>query len=550
MMDNDMEMPRDELNRPTQNLEGLPDELLLKILGYLRPNTRFYPTDIVYLLREVDAEGIRSLLDTCLTSKQLRRVAQPLLYKTVHFWGWGEYFDDEGQEEEEDEEASNSISPGIVHQLTCLLRTIRVRPDLARSVKIIRSPYRLGRKRQDSEWLKEEKAMEKATKEAIDADLTGMVRELSNPYTANLWTKMFHVTPGQAQMLLLLWLSPNVLELTLGTYDGSLCQLLGLELASNVPDFHGYKRLDTININTDEGTMPHPGGRKIASSSYPNPEPYDDLISSFECLPALRHYRHDYPTDVHGVLSRSSIRLDFRGYGLRNLRTLHLVDCLISMEQILDTVRSCHFLTEFRFRPANMVINPNDANEVTHLDFASLCEALGQSKYTLRYLYLSMGRNNSYVSYVDTYTTLAAGTLVGFSGLQTLVVPAAILTRGSEKVNPDDFHFDERNLQVISHIPTSIVSLGLSNEQLYRTREEDEYKSLAREAIAQLASGLGRLPKLQAIHMLHPHRSGIVFSQEFQHRCAKEGIEYVVKASLLDDEFLLRYYGVSEYSDA
>ncbi|KAI4938247.1 hypothetical protein J4E85_000686 [Alternaria conjuncta] len=80
-----------------------------------------------------------------------------------------------------------------------------------------------------------------------------MVQGLFNPIVAGIWEREFKGAPEKAQMTLLLWLSPNVSELTLGTYNGSLSRILGLELGSSRPS--QFVKLTTINVITDSFIM-------------------------------------------------------------------------------------------------------------------------------------------------------------------------------------------------------------------------------------------------------------------------------------------------------
>ena len=410
-----------------------------------------------------------------------------------------------------------------------------MRPHLAKHIKHIRSTYGLGRAMQDCLWTKN------AMRKAIDAGQPAMVERLSNSHTADLWTKMFNDTPAQAQIMLLLWLSLNVSELTLYTYDGPLSRILGLELSSNVPNFHKYAKLDTINIDgvNEDDDVAHP--------AYPEPESYDSCISILEALPAMRHYRHNHPKNILGVLQMSVKRPPFRDEVLANLQSLHLVDCQITMEQMFRTLQPCRSLSDFRFRAANMAFDRMSEDEITHLDFVGICEALMPSKQTLRYLYLSMGNGPHTVRNVGTYNTLAAGTLKEFDRLETLIVPAAILTITSEKVDPDleNFHFQEDNLQIIDHLPASVVLLGLSNDQTGQFFEENDHKWLAREAAAQLARGLVQLPNLQAVHILESQSSQIVYPRELQDRCVEDEIDFVIEKWMEDDRLMVKHYGIT-----
>ena len=536
-MDDDTTISLVSSNEVAPNLATLPLELRIKIFRYLRPSTRFLPKTVVTKLKEEDDRGIWDLLILCVTSSRLLEAARPLLYEAINIVGRPYYSDDEDDKDEEELKGADSddddISACMIRQLTCLLRTLSIHPHLAKYIKQIRSIYHLGRQTQGCRWTTN------AMRKAIDAGQPAMVERLSNPHTADLWTKKFNDTPAQAQIMLLLWLCPNVSELALYSYDGPLSRILGLELSPNVPNFHNYARLATINLDNfhGEGIEKHP--------DFPEPETYDTCISTLDALPALRHFRHDTPMDVMGVLQAGVERIPFNGEMLSKLTTLHLIDCQISMGQVLRTVRPCRVLSDFRFRACAMAINRTDEDEITHLDFAGICKALVQSKETLRYLCLSMGSGVHQVGNVGTYNTLAAGTLEEFDKLKTLVVPAAILTETSEKIDPGDFHFDDVDLQIIHSLPSSVVFLGLSNDQIGRFHGNHNHRWLAREAAAQLARDLARLPNLQAVHILQP-RPDVEYPNELHICCAQDEIELVIEETLVDDEIMMKHYGITK----
>jgi len=217
---------------------------------------------------------------------------------------------------------------GVVRQLTRLLRTIKMRSELAEYIQVIRCNQSLARRTEEDGLDEQQEYMVLAIEEAIDEGLPTMVQGLFNPIVAGIWEREFKGAPEKAQMTLLLWSSPNVSELTLGTYNGSLSRILGLELGSSRPS--QFVKLATINVITDSYILndDHKGVR----CTYPEPESYDDCIATFRYRPALEHYRHREPYDIQrALLGLEAVRLPFEGDGLRNLSTLHLVDCHLSM---------------------------------------------------------------------------------------------------------------------------------------------------------------------------------------------------------------------------
>ena len=440
-MDDDVVMSGDDPNQTALNLATLPTEILDRIFGHLRPDIRPLNLpkhcDSSWLIDNDDDRTKRKTLHSlCQTTKLLQKSATPLLYADIHIVGWR-------QERRVRHNAAEAMPREVpmfegdrVRQMTRLLRTISSRLDLAKHVQVIRCNQTLARRSKEVGLEEQEEDLELAMKEAIVAGLPAIVRNLFklrvkgpwcdqlNLRAEGLWCDQFNRTPEKAQMTLLLWLSPNVSELTLETYNGSLSQMLGLELGSSIPCL--YEKLATVNIITGDFILSV--DRDGLNCIMPEPESYDDRIAIFRYLPALKHYRHRGPDDVHhNLLGPEALRLAFEGDGLQNLSTLHLVDCKLSTEQIVMTVQSCHRLVEFRFRLLFMTRygGADDIDQV--LDFSSICEALLQSKDTMRYLSLSNSKTEGQLT-DQSCTTLAVGTLNKFTKLQTLLVPAMTLT--------------------------------------------------------------------------------------------------------------------------
>ena len=457
-MDDDVVMSWDGPNQAAPNLTTLPTELLDKIFGHLRPNIRLSNLprrcDQSWLKHNDDDRAKRKGLHSlCRTTKRLRKSATPLLYTDIHVVGW--------RKEKKMRQAFGPEAPfefsmdeqGIVRQLTRLLRTFKERSELAKYIQVIRCNQSLARRTKEDGLDEQHDDMVLAIEEAIDEGLPTMVQGLFNPIVAGIWEREFRGVPEKAQMTLLLWLSPNVSELTLGTYSGSLSRLLGLELGSS--RLSQFVKLATINVITDSFILndDHNGVRCL----YPEPESYDDCIATFRYLPALEHYRHREPYDIQrALLGLEAVRLPFEGDGLRNLSTLHLVDCHLSMQQIIMTVGSCYRLRGFRFQLGflSSYDEPDDTELV--LDCGGICEALLQSKDTLRYLSLSPidARSSD-----QSCSTLAVGTINKFTKLQTLLVPAMILTETPITITytSEEAHWDptlDFQLRVVESLPT------------------------------------------------------------------------------------------------
>ena len=546
-MDDDVVMSWDDPNQTALNLTTLPTEILDKIFGYLRPDIRLFnlpkDDDTSWLADNNDDRAKRKgLYSLCQTTKRLRKSATPPLYTDIHVVGWRK----ERQIMQWPGSAAHELPMdelSVVRQLTRLLRTLKEQSKLAKYIQVIRCNQTLARLLKEDGLEEDAEDVVLAMKEAIEEGLQDMVQNLFNPIATRLWHDEFKRIPEKAQLTLLLWLSPNISELTLNKYNGSLSRILGLELGSSKPG--QFAKLATINVITDRYILndDFDGVR----DTYPEPESYDDRIATFRYLPALEHYRHRQPYDIHReVLGREALRLPFEGDGLRNLSTLHLVDCHLSTQQIIMTVRPCYRLREFRFSLGHLTLYDELDDTERVLDFGGLCEALLQNKDTMRYLSLSARQAD--VQFRDqSLTTLAVVTLNKFTKLQTLLVPAMILTETpititytSEEVEWDPTqHFQ---LRIVESLPTSITLLGLGNEHLWNPSDGSWHLGLTDEASRQLAMGIGRLPNLREVCILHESQRNILYIPDLGDACLQKGIEYVVQDSLEGDEILLKHY--------
>jgi len=553
-MDDDAVMSCDDPNQTTLNLATLPIEVLDRIFGYLRPGIRPLNLpkygDVSWLIDNNDDRMKRKTLHSlCRTTKRLRRSATPLLYADIHIVGWRQ----ERKVRHLPQGTSREVPTGeedCVRQLTRLIRTISSCSHLAEYIQVIRCNQTLARRSKEVGLEQQEEDLVLAMGEAISEGLPAMVQSLFNDQVAGLWHDEFKGTPAKAQLTLLLWLSPNISELTLETYNGDLSRILGLELGSSRPGH--YAKLATINITEDflVKVNDEPDQTDRLNCVFSQPESYDERIATFRYLPALKHYRHRYPDDIHrSLLGPEALRLDFEGNGLRNLSTLHLVDCKISMEQIIMTIRPCHRLVEFRFRLG--CLRPYDERDDMPrvLDFELMCMALLQSKDTMRYLSLSAEKAEGRFS-DQTCTTLAVGTLNEFTKLQTLLVPAMILTETPMIITytSEEAHWDPDltfPLEIVESLPTSITLLGLGNEKLRQPLEGSWHLYIADEANRQLAMGIERLPNLRAVCILHAAQRDIVYIPDLWDACLQKGIEYVVQNSLEGDAIPLKHYEIN-----
>jgi len=183
------------------------------------------------------------------------------------------------------------------------------------------------------------------------------------------------------------------------------------------------------------------------------------------------------------------------------------------------------------------------------LDFELMCMALLQSKDTMRYLSLSAKKAEGRFG-DQTCTTLAVGTLNEFTKLQTLLVPAMILTETPMMITytSEEAHWDPDlafPLEIVESLPTSITLLGLGNEQLRQPLEGSWHLYIADEANLQLAMGIERMPNLRAVCILHAAQRDIVYIPDLWDACLQKNIEYVVQDSLEGDEILLKHYEIN-----
>ena len=91
-------------------------------------------------------------------------------------------------------------------------------------------------------------------------------------------------------------------------------------------------------------------------------------------------------------------------------------------------------------------------------------------------------------------------------------------------------------------MPTSITLLGLGNKHLSRPRDGSLHLELTDKANRHLAIGIGRLPNLRAVCILHAAQPDIVYIPDLWDACLQKGIEYVVQDSLDGDAILLKHY--------
>jgi hypothetical protein len=440
--------------RSPATLNDLPEELLEDIFGRLRPEPTRYAIEDYYtkdIEQDPEQEHYRDarsvgLFAICRTSKRFSRIATPLVFAKLD-------------------------TPDI-SLMTGLIDTFSKRPELANYVTDIASGNLLHNPC---------KAIEAKVEEVLRSQLPTVAAEVWNASTAALWVEDLKKEPKKAQLTLLLALTPNLSHLQLGTYNGTLQKVLGLDFAANIPGFHGYKKLERLDIGTEP--------KRILE-----PESYSQCISTFRHLPALRHYRCLYLRKVGGS------RVEMTGHGLQNLQTLHLCDVRLSIQEITKSVWFCKSLKEFRFR----ALGPY--HFFTHY-FDDLCCALAQSKDSLEYLCVQFGRGllNSRLAW-EGYTP-ARGVFKQFLNLRTLLVPVIALL-GAPTYDPlqgleatwQHFKFNE---DISECLPVSLSFLGLEDTNA-RFSAKRVQRNLVVDAVHQLGRGLHKLPNLQAVYLLDP----------------------------------------------
>jgi hypothetical protein len=496
-----------DLWKPT--LEGLPDELLQGVFEYLQPkrwspllgdNSRPCGRD------DEDRNRNAALGAICQTSKRFLRIATPLFYADVQITAEG---------------------PTACDQMTRLFKTLATHPESANHVTSIHIPRLMSALPE----LSSEEAL--VLKESFESQQTVLLETIWNAHTIELWKGRFMESPQQAQLSLLLWLTPNLSQLTLGTSDESLSRLLGLGFCTNASTFHHYRKLETLELYTDIHEISQEAF--ILNLQYPTTARH--RLSPFGHSPLLRRYIRLAASGAQDALDSSpSLRGAFRDHRLQNLQTLHLIGCRLRIEEVVGTVASCNILREFRYRPRWM----QDSN--TLLNLQPLCNALLQNKDTLRYLYLSLGAREGEIFYFD-YIYPEVGCFRQFDKLHTLVVPVCVLM-GRPVDNVDgtlqQFKFHSPMSQ---YLPGGVTILGLSDEHALFGREQEHQRDLTAEVAELLVGVLGDLPCLRAVHMLHsvpfPRTGGYPILEE---RCIDEDIEFVDHVGLGDMELLARYH--------
>jgi hypothetical protein len=443
--------------RSRATLDDLPEELLEDIFGRLRVKSTRYEID--YNSRYIEQNPEQNpeqehdreatcvgLLAICRTSKRFSRIATPLLFAELD-------------------------NPDI-SQMTGFIETFSERPEIAKYTTYIAF---------QNLFSEPCKSTEAEVEEVLKSQLPTVAARVWKASTAALWVEDLKKEPKRAQLTLLLALTTGLSHLRLGIYSGTLQKVLGLDFAVNAPSFHGYKKLERLDI----GARP--------TTRDPERESYSQCISTFRHLPALRHYRCFYP-------NWKGPRVAITGHGFQNLQTLHLCEVRHSMQDTANSLWFCKRLKEFRFRARR------NSYFMTSF-FEDLCCALAQSKDSLEYLCVQLGngmRNTHLVSrgYVPVH-----GVFKQFLKLRTLVVPLITLL-GAPVHDPSQdrglkatwqrFKFQN---DIDECLPMSLSCLGLEDTNA-RFSEKTVERNLVVDAVHQLRRGLHKLPNLQAVYLL------------------------------------------------
>jgi hypothetical protein len=525
--------------------DTLPVELLELVFGWLRLSRDGHVLGNIYCppgLTDDDKLRRKGLHSLCRTSKTTSRIATPLLYADV---------------------VIGPRSATTICQMNCLFRTLFENIELAKCIQHVVAIHPMGMIQEDFD-LKYVLERMAAIREANLSRQIACARMIWGPAGGDAWTVDLTTSTEQAQVTLLLALSINLRHLTLGTYNGPLRRLLGLHLhAPENTDRHlGIDRqlflqLQSLDMYTNATPFPYRAPTPF-DISFPNTERYMHTISTFKHLPALKHYRHAFPTDF---VADSGGNMEDIPYtpslepALQGLQTLHLVDCSVPMIQIISTVTLCTNLKEFRYRMRNLP-------EV--IDFKNLLAALSLSSHTLEYLYLSKSREMNTKRQLYTVQYLPpAGTLTNFTRLQALIAPLDVIMGGlSDESHPEPpadmgtwstpwtylaksyagFQFP---LAVSECIPSSLQTLGLSDEYC-EIFDRNFARDLDNQACILLSQDIEQLPNLRTIRMIHTkfcwNGDG---HKVLKAKCIERGIDYKYEGDIDDMHLLRQYYAES-----
>jgi hypothetical protein len=526
--------------------DTLPVELLELVFRWLRlsrdghvlGNTQRPPG-----LTDDDKSRRRGLYSLCLTSKKTSHIATPLLYADV---------------------IVGPCSPTTIRQMTCLFRTLFEKFELSKCIQHVVAIHPMGMLHEDLDRDQVPERMA-AISEAKISRQSSCARVIWGRAGGDAWTYDLDTSPEQAQVTLLLALSINLRHLTLGTYYGSLKRLL--ELPPRAPeniarhlgiDRQRFLHLQSLDVYIDTDSFPYNIPTTTLDLYSPEEKRYMDLICTFEHLPALRVYRHASPTDI--VVKFRGDRGDIvytpsLGAACKQLTTLHLIDGIVHMKQIISTVKHCTNLKEFRYRMATLP---------EHIDFKTLFAALSLSSHTLKYLYLSKGRE------VDTkrkpYTVQylpPAGTLVNFTRLLALIAPVDVIMGGLyDESHPKPYANVDNGWEVWTYptisytgfqfplaasecIPSSLRTLGLSDEYC-ESFDENFARDLDNQACILLAQDIEQLPNLRTIRMTYTKFCWNGGGHEvLKAKCEERGIDYKSEEGIDDMDLLRRYYAES-----
>ncbi|KAF1849482.1 uncharacterized protein K460DRAFT_404703 [Cucurbitaria berberidis CBS 394.84] len=325
-------------------LDQLPDELILEIVGHLKPIPAYEARDYLGPCGprfEGNARRTGQILNICLVSKRFWGLAEPILYSSLLLCtaGWHCY-----------------------HSLFCLISALLHKPARATHIRYLEQVQRIV-------WAgKHPRQSQCCHIQGWVADYTVLVQVAKDFWqngSLDEWIQCLRFEPGYALFALVVALSPNVSHLALDNnhwrvplltllfFDRSACPM-------NV-SFHGFPKLKRLCSFADMDRRQH-----------------DPVYGSSQSLrwdlPALRHYQHQ------GAWARGLVPF-------RNLATLRLEDCLLSIQKVALVVHDCPSLQIF-------VCVWFEEPSAWERHWSSLLSALGDTSSTLQQLDLRFGRGD------------------------------------------------------------------------------------------------------------------------------------------------------------
>ncbi|KAF2731118.1 hypothetical protein EJ04DRAFT_16430 [Polyplosphaeria fusca] len=370
------------------NFDSLPDELVLEIVRHLQlvrktssTSSRGQASNYEDNRQDENAARSGALQALCLVNRHISGIATPILYSSFIL--------------------DLSTRPDRC-PTSLLLHTIIQKPHLAKNIQYIENRIEdvVSRTSQHDfyEWFG---SAQRHQREILAKGCTLWESTLSDNETS--WVKHFMEYPDEAEIALLIALSPNLAHLYLATVESfppSIWDFIGFALRGGELKPRQYPRLKTLCIELEQRQDWVSGG-----------EWFRQLASHLPHLPSLE-YLH-----TNGMFCKAaSLSLPPRSLALTSV---YFSNTNLDLREICDFVSACAGLKHFAcdYRPLE------DGRTDFHLE--DLRSALEKHKHTLESLYLD-------IRHVAMHKSMEArvyplGPLTAFTSLRDLTLCTASL---------------------------------------------------------------------------------------------------------------------------